>query len=287
LLCANLVAACPAEHQHIVTLVGPAFLPIIKNPQTTDSLMQSTILLLANLSLTVSHELCGLGVVDALLELVIDPLVPDARKSVAESVIILVQGHGYEVDQLVERNVIKDYCLPILESALTGNKFRNIYPYLVYSIQLFDMLLQSRRYAESIAKHGEAILLLLRASQHCENLAWMQSDNEGRRLSLQCLRRLVCLGLWPGRIESASSIIPTPAHVAATHVFINKGLPLILTDDDVRVRSAAASLWASLHPEWFLLMQLVGRRLEAEGRLPWDLWHKSLGALLPELDVSG
>merc|ERR1719492_491131 len=122
----------------------------------------------------------------------------DLRKSVAESVIILVQGHelGSEVDQLIERNVIKDYCLPILESALTGSNFRGMYPHLVYSIQLFDVLLRSRHYAETITKHREVVPLLLRASQHCENLAWLQSDNDGRRLALQCLRRLVRFGLW-------------------------------------------------------------------------------------------
>jgi len=288
-LCANIVATCPAEHQHVVALVGPVFLPIINDPHTTDSLMSSTILLLANLSLTVSHELRDLGVVDALLSLATDPLVPDARKSVAESVIILVRGHerGYEVDQLIERNVVEDYCLPILESALTGGSFRGMYPHLVYSIQLFDVLLQSRRYAETIAKRGEAVPLLLRASQHRDNLAWLQSDNEGRRIALRCLRRLVSFGLWTGDAESASSSATTPAHAAAGHTFINKGLPPLLSDDDVRVRSAAASLWAVLHPEWLLLMRLVGRRLEAEGRLPWQLWQHFIVALVPELAVSG
>jgi len=288
-LCANLVATCPAEHQQIVALVGPVFLPIINDPTTTDSLMGSTILLLANLSLTVSHELRCLGVVDALLSLVTDPLVPDARKSVAESVIILVRGHERccEVDQLIERNVAKDYCVPILEHALTDKKFRGMYPHLVYSIQLFDMLLRSRHYAETITKHGEVVPLLLQASQHCKNLAWLQSDNEGRRLSLRCLRRLVCFGLWPGGAESASNAITRPAHASASHAFISEGLPLLLRDNDVRVRSEAAHLWATLHPEWLLLMRLVGRRLESERRLPWPLWQKSLVALLPAMAVSG
>jgi len=291
-LCANIVATCPAEHQHIVALVGPVFLPIINDPHTTDALMSSTILLLANLSLTVSHELRGLGVVDALLALVTDPFIPDARKSVAESVIILVRGDegGCEVDQLIERNVIKDYCLPILESALTGSSFRGMYPHLVYSIQLFDVLLRSRRYAETITQHQEAVPLLLRASQHCDNLAWLQSDNEGRRLALRCLRRQVSFGLWPGpgdaeSADSASNSTTTPANAAASQPFITKSLPLILSDDDVRVRSAAASLWAALNPEWLRLMQLVGRRLEAEGRLPWPLWQQFLFALVPELAV--
>jgi len=287
-LCANIVATCPAEHEHILALVGPVFLPIISDPHTSDSLMSHTILLLANLSLTVSHELRGLGVVDALLALVTDPFILDARKGVAESVIILVRGHegGCEVDQLIERNVIKDYCLPILESALAGSSFRGMYPHLVYSMQLFDVLLRSRRYAETITQHEEAVPLLLQASQHCDNLAWLQSDNEGRRLALRCLRRQVSFGLWPGDAELAGNRASTPVHAAASQTFITKSLPLILSDNDVRVRSAAASLWAALNPEWLRLMRLVGRRLEAEGRMPWPLWQRFLFALLPELAIS-
>merc|ERR1719356_986126 len=60
-LCANIVSVCQAGHLKLVPLVVPVFLPIIRDPGASDRLLSSTILLLANLSMTVSKELRDLG----------------------------------------------------------------------------------------------------------------------------------------------------------------------------------------------------------------------------------
>lgn len=270
-LCANIVAACPASHARIIPLVRPVLLPIACDPSSSDRLLGSTILLLANLSVTIRHDLKALPVAGVLLDLVLDEHVPDCRKSVAESVIIFLMGHSrcQEIDRLIDVNVIQYYCLPILEHALRGTAFRGMYPHLVYSARLFQVLAQSRTYAEALLAQEDVVPTLLRACQRQE--VHLETDHEGRRLALEALHSFATLGLWPP--EPALAPGGNMAEVMST-------LVLLLEDEQVEVRSAAAALWAILNKSHVRLLLGIGGRIEAAGQLPPQFWRTSVVSFL-------
>merc|ERR1719408_881334 len=57
LLCVNIASGCPSCHTRLMPLVRHVCLQTIKTPKASRDLRSSTILLLANLSMTVSQEL--------------------------------------------------------------------------------------------------------------------------------------------------------------------------------------------------------------------------------------
>mmetsp|Transcript_143611 Transcript_143611/g.275861 ORF Transcript_143611/g.275861 Transcript_143611/m.275861 type:complete len:439 (+) Transcript_143611:42-1358(+) len=261
-LCANIVATCPDGHGRIVPLVQSFFLPIMRDPTAPDRLVGNMILLLANLSLHVSGELRALRVADVLLELVLDDKVPVKRRSVAESTIIFLLGDRKcaEIDQLIAANVIETYCLPIMEHALTGEEFRGMYPHLVYSARLFQVLAQSLDYAKALASQKTVVPILLRASSHNrEALSRLESDNEGRRLALEALQSMARFRLWPAESREVSE-------------FVEQDLPLLLADEHQGVRSSAAALWARLNSRHVQVMFLIGQRLEGYGHISLQVW---------------
>jgi len=275
-LCANIVAQCPESHAHSIPLVLSVFLPIIRDHKASDKLVGSTILLLANLSTSVGQSLRELEVADVLLRLVLDGGASKRRKMVAESVIIYLLGHKpcTEVDGLIAHGVIRNYCVPILECALAGTEFRGMYPHLMYSVRLFRVLSQSRAYAEALMSHEGVLPLLLQASQRMGHEVRLESDHEGRRLALESLVSFARFRLWPRGKDHA------------TDFFVANLLHVLLEDDHVGVRTAAAGLWACLNSNHMEFLQLLGHRFEAEGRLPPQLWSGSiLGFLFPDLSA--
>lgn len=179
------------------------------------------------------------------------------------------------MDKLVDTNVIGDYCIPILELALAGEDFRGMYPHLVYSARLFQVLAQAPMYAIRLVAHGEVVPLLLRATLSREQPVGLESDSEGRCLVLEALSSLAHFGLWPTRSaehDKPGRTITSSDRASAS--WIRQDLPLILADDHACVRTAASRLWASLNPQHLVLLLLVGRRLEAESHgLPAQLWR--------------
>lgn len=275
-LCANIVATCPDGHRRIVPLVQSFFLPIMKDPAAPDRLVGNMILLLANLSLHVSGELRALRVADVLLELVLDDAVPVKRRSVAESFIIFLLGDRKcaEIDKLIAANVIEAYCLPIMEHALSGEEFRGMYPHLVYSARLFQVLAQSQDYAKALASQKTVVPMLLRAScQNRDALAKLESDNEGRRLALEALQSMARFQLWPAESSEAAR-------------FLAKDLPLLLIDEHPGVRCSAASLWARLHTAHVRFLFLMGEQLEGNGQISFHIWkYRVLPFISPLLEV--
>jgi hypothetical protein len=221
-------------------------------------------LLLANLSLTLSSELRAMGVANVLLHMVLDSAVSVSRKSVAESVIIFLLGDRecQEIDRLMSSNVIESYCIPIMEHALNGEEFRGMYPHLVYSARLFDVLARSRAYAVTLSGHESVVPLLLRASRHQRQRAQLESNNEGRRLAIEALRSMARFKLWPASAEDLT--------------FVEQTLPSLVSDNHVGVRCSAAGLWAFLDIRRTLLILFVGNRLEVEGHLRRDIWRESV-----------
>jgi len=196
LLCANIAATCPSGHSQLVPLVRPICLKIIKSPTVSDKLRGNTILLLANLSMTVGPELRALRVADALLELIVERRASVSGRSVAESVIIFLHGHEpcQEIDTLMNLNVISQYIVPIMERTIKGDEFRGMYPHLLYSARLFQVLAQCRRYAEALVANPQVIPMLLHVSREPERPLRVESDLEGRRLALEALWSLARLG---------------------------------------------------------------------------------------------
>eukprot|EP00930_Biecheleria_cincta_P097046 TRINITY_DN8878_c0_g2_i3.p1 TRINITY_DN8878_c0_g2~~TRINITY_DN8878_c0_g2_i3.p1 ORF type:complete len:337 (+),score=58.79 TRINITY_DN8878_c0_g2_i3:128-1138(+) len=167
-LCANLVATSPEGHSLLIPWIEPVILPIIQDPNSSDRLLSSAVLLLANLALTVGEELRELKVADALVALVLDQDISVLRKSVAESVIIYLLGRQPcdEVDKLMELGLVEEYCIPILRCALQDRDFRGMYPHLVYSARLFQVLASSKTYAKALAASEEVTMWVFRIWQH-------------------------------------------------------------------------------------------------------------------------
>mmetsp|Transcript_54303 Transcript_54303/g.117495 ORF Transcript_54303/g.117495 Transcript_54303/m.117495 type:complete len:458 (+) Transcript_54303:44-1417(+) len=287
LLCVNIAATCPAGHVRLVPLVWPVCVQIIKHPTASDKLRGNTILLLANLSTTVSQELRSLHVGDVLLDLVLDPDVPETRKSVAESVIIFLHGHQRcrEIDRLMEADVVGNYCVPILELALSCEDFRGMYPHLMYSARLFQVLGQSREYAETLVAHKRVVPLLLRANRRREGPVLVESDLDGRRLALEALTSFVRFRLWP-RAASCDGGDETLEEDSDTLSFIAHDLPPLLADSHKGIRWAAVELWARLNVGEVITHLLLGRHAEVYFGLPPGLWQrKVLGFLFPFLSA--
>ncbi|CAJ1404794.1 unnamed protein product [Effrenium voratum] len=275
LLCVNIAATCPAGHMKLVRLVQPVCLKILQSPQVGDKLRGNTILLLANLSMTVLSELRELQVADALLRLVSDHRISDQGKSVAESVIIFLHGEAKcrQVDLLMGRDVVGQYCIPIMAHTLKSTEFRGMFPHLLYSAKLFQVLSRCRVYAEELLRDGRAMPLLLRAVNPRAPPPRVETDYEGRRLVLEALWSFARFRLWPAEEDADDS-----------QKFIEKGLPLVMEDRHVGIRSAAVGIYAQLHWVRVLEMLAVGKRLEAEGFLPPGFWrHRIASQLFPFL----
>jgi len=264
-LCVNIAATCRSGHPKLVPLVRHVCIQIIENPRASKSLRANTILLLANLSITVGQELRELGVAEALLELVMtvqDPF----QLSVAETVIIILHGdHKCDViDKLMDLNIVQAYCVPIMRSALQAEEFRGMCPHLMYSSILFQVLSKHREYAEMLAQNEHVVPLLLEAVLRRETR--VETDVEGRRLALEALRALADFKLW--RPESEDAFL--------------MALPQLLGDDHAGIRAAAAGIWAPLHPNEVHSCHLLGARLNTTANLPSGLWQtKVMSFLLP------
>lgn len=276
LLCVNIAATCPCGHDLLIPLVQPVCLQIINNPRASHTLRGNTILLLANLSMTVRQELRALRVADVLLELVLESRVSGIQKSVAESVIIFLHGDRKceEIDKLMDVNVVGEYCVPIMELTLRGEEFRGMYPHLMYSAQLLQVLAQSREYAEVLVAHERVVPLLLQANQCQHGPVRVESDLEGRRLALEALWSLNRFGLWPaGKPDERSQ------------AFVGNDLPKLLSHEHTGIRAAAAGLWARLNKQRVLELLLLGRHLEFAARLPAGFCQqKVFSFILPFLE---
>lgn len=276
LLCVNIAATCPSGHDRLIPLVQPVCLQIINNPRASHTLRGNTILLLANLSMTVRQELRALRVADVLLELVLESRVSGIQKSVAESVIIFLHGDQKceEIDKLMDVNVVGEYCVPIMELTLRGEEFRGMYPHLMYSAQLLQVLAQSREYAEVLVAHERVVPLLLQANQCQDGPVRVESDLEGRRLALEALWSLNRFGLWPGSAPDEKS-----------QAFLDDDLPRLLSSEHAGIRAAASGLCARLDVRATLELLMLGRQLEIDLQLPMGFCRqKVLSFILPFLE---
>lgn len=255
LFCVNIAAMCPSAHPRLLPLVRPVCLV-----KASSVLRRNTILLLANLSMTVGQDLKALGVAEALLDMALhvrDPL----QRSVAESVIVFLHGDQKceVIDKLMELGVVNDYCVPIMDATMQGKMFRGMYPHLMYSARLFQVLAQSAEYAEALVQNERVVPLLLEAQREQDSPMRVESDVEGRRFALEALRSLVSLDLW--RPEET---------------FLASDLPALLADEHAGIRAVAAKIWALLHTAEVQALHLMGARLHATGQLPFRLWQQNV-----------
>jgi len=267
-LCTNIAASGTSGHQLLIPLVQPICLRIIKSPRASEELRGNTITLLANLSLTVATELRSLRVADVLLGLVLDGGMAEAARSVAESVIIFLHGEGQseEVDKLISADVVGSYCVPLMEATLIGDVFRGMYPYLMYSARVFQVLARSRVYAEALAADPRVAPLLIEATRCHEGPVRTESDLEGRRMALEALSSLAAFRLWPEAAAPAD-------HNAASAAFLADRLPRLLADKHVGTRSAAVKLWAHFNSPVVHLVQALGHHMEERLDLPRACWR--------------
>lgn len=273
LLCVNIAATCPAGHLKLVRLVQPVCLKILQSPQVGDKLRGNTILLLANLSMTVLNELRELQVANVLLQLVENCAISEQGKSVAESVIIFLHGEekSTQVDILMDRSVVTNYCIPIMAHTLKGSEFRGMFPHLLYSAKLFQVLSRCRHYAERLVQDPHKVVhLLLRAVNPNGPPPRVETDYEGRRLVLEALWSLARFKLWPAENDEESM----------KFIETDKGLKQLRADRHIGIRTAAAGIYAQLHSDLVLEMLMVGKRLEADGWLPPGFWKHRIASLL-------
>merc|ERR1719453_1221053 len=272
LLC-TIVAGCNSSgHQLIILLVEPICLQIIEDPRASDKLRQSTIILLANLCVTVGEQLRSLGVARALLDFIFDNQVTAPERSVAESVIIYLHGDRKceEIDRLLAMNVIGEYCVPLMEVTLEGRKFRGMYPFLMYTVRVFQVLAQSRDYAEALVADERVVPLLLQAARTECHKRPMPSDVEGRRLALEALFSIWRFGMWPQYLGRE------------LFTFRSRDLPLLMADNHDGIRCSAARFWAYSNSDYVLQLLLAGTRIEERLHLPGALWReKILSCLFP------
>merc|ERR1712136_584361 len=159
------------------------------------------------------------------------------------------------------------------EHALRGTQFRNVYPYLLYSAKLFQVLAKSPEYAALLGAEDQVVTLLLSANHCSDGPRRLSSDLEGRCLALEALSSLAHFRLWPPQPQPTQSDVS--ATVALSSAFVARDLPLLLMDEHIGIRAAAVALWARLNPSEVQFTLLVGRHLEVEGKLPSTVWrHK-------------
>merc|ERR1712185_596154 len=130
-----------------------------------------------------------------------------------------------------ELHIVGDYCVPIMQFTLKGEEFRGMYPHLMYSARLFQVLARCREYGEALTQDERVVPLLLQAQRRQDTFR-VDSDLEGRRLALEALRSLAHFELW-----------------RPDFIYLEHDLPLSLADDHAGIRAAAAGLWAILHRE--------------------------------------
>lgn len=274
-LCVNIAASYPLSHPDLVPLVDVVCLQILGNPRASNRLHRHVITLLANLAKTVQKELRCLNLFHRMLALVVDSSIPEMRKSVAESVIIYLYGcqKCNEIDELMSMNVVDRYCVPLLEVTLGRGKFRGMLPHLEYSVRVFQILAQSREYAETLRAHEKVIPLLLQSITHGVK-AWRDTDLEGCRLALETLRSFCHFRLWPNDDQCKEAAM-----------FVQHELQPLLSHCHTGIRRSAAGLWACLNTDYIPALLLVGRRLEMDGRLPSPLWDANIiTCLFPLMD---
>eukprot|EP00931_Biecheleriopsis_adriatica_P017278 TRINITY_DN12436_c0_g1_i1.p1 TRINITY_DN12436_c0_g1~~TRINITY_DN12436_c0_g1_i1.p1 ORF type:complete len:477 (+),score=98.63 TRINITY_DN12436_c0_g1_i1:128-1432(+) len=275
LLCVNIAATCSSGHLKLVRLVQPVCLKILQSQSVGDKLRGNTILLLANLSMTVLNELRELHVGDVLLSLVLAQNISSTEKSVAESVIIYLHGEqkSSQVDQLMARGIVDKYCVPIMLHTLRGTEFRGMFPHLLYSAKLFQVLAKCRDYAEALTSDPRVVPLLLHSVTPNGEIPRVETDYEGRRLVLEALLSFARFGLWPRPDDEISQ------------TFVATALPQLLCDDQAGIRAAAAGIQAHLSKPRVVQMLLIGSRLEKRRLVPCGFWQdKILSWIFPCLD---
>jgi len=270
-LCVNVAAGCRCSHARLVPLMQPVCQWIIRHPRVSGTLRANTILLLANLSMTASHEVRKLRVADDVLDLLDNNDIPREQLSVAESVVIFLHGESKcaEVDKLMDHDVVGSYCVPILQHALSRTQFRGMYPYLSYSARLFEMLSRSRTYAEAMVKNENVVPLLIQTTRVLRNEG-LESDDEGRAVSLQALSTLARFRLWP----------PPSGLDSDSQDFKCVVLPPLLDDDNKRIRESAANLFARLNIRQIINQLLVGKCLESSGKWKSCIWRREVLSFL-------
>merc|ERR1711979_125972 len=93
-----------------------------------------------------------------------------------------------------------------------------MYPYLVYSARLFQVLAMTQEYAEALMNDSRVLPLLLQVVREQSTNTWcVESDAEGRWRTLDALASIVRFGLWPSEDEQCM-------------VFLRERLPLLLED---------------------------------------------------------
>eukprot|EP00405_Crypthecodinium_cohnii_P033270 CAMPEP_0206533372 /NCGR_PEP_ID=MMETSP0325_2-20121206/4916_1 /ASSEMBLY_ACC=CAM_ASM_000347 /TAXON_ID=2866 /ORGANISM="Crypthecodinium cohnii, Strain Seligo" /LENGTH=191 /DNA_ID=CAMNT_0054029983 /DNA_START=127 /DNA_END=699 /DNA_ORIENTATION=+ len=89
-----------------------------------------------------------------------------------------------------------------MQRTIEGEHFRGMYPHLMYSARLFEVLTRCPEYAEVLAGNSKVIPMLLHVAAECDRPLRVESDHEGRRLALEALRHLAQWKLWPPPAEA-------------------------------------------------------------------------------------
>jgi len=271
IFCVNLAGGCRCSHARLLPLLQPVCQRIIRHPRVSGNLRANAIVLLANLSMTVSHEIRRLRVAEDVLDLLGNNEIPREQLSVAESVVIFLHGQSKcaEMDSLMAQDVVGKYCVPIMQHALARTRFRGMYPYLSYSARLFEMLSRSRTYAEAVAKNEKVVPLLIQTTRVLRDER-LESDDEGCAVSLQALTALARFRLWP----------PSSGLDSDSEAFMRVVLPLLLDNGNKSIRASAANLFAQLNIQQVINQLLVGRRLESNGKLLSCIWRSEVLSFL-------
>eukprot|EP00928_Gymnodinium_smaydae_P073160 TRINITY_DN56404_c0_g1_i1.p1 TRINITY_DN56404_c0_g1~~TRINITY_DN56404_c0_g1_i1.p1 ORF type:complete len:433 (-),score=28.33 TRINITY_DN56404_c0_g1_i1:48-1286(-) len=266
-LCMNLAATRHEGHGLIVPLVQPVCLQIIRSDRCMHELRGNAITLLANLSMTVSSELRSLRVANVLLDLLTGPPTSDIAKSVAESVVIYLHGHEacHEVDSLMTMNVVEDYIAPLMASTLRAQEFRGMYPYLVYTARVFQILTRTREYAEALMAHDMILPLLLEVFEDdSQSVSWpVESDLEGRCMILEALAWIAHYKLWPRTDPRCKK-------------FVDQQLPKLCQACNSDVRASAAHLWANLNVSHIISCLLIANRQDFAMGIHQGFWKERI-----------
>jgi len=156
-----------------------------------------------------------------------------------------------------------------MQQTLLGEEFRGMFPYLVYSARVFQVLAQSREYAEALVMNDQVLPMLLQIACHDGAAMRVESDLEGRCLALRALCSIVEFGLWGADAKDEPS-----------RKFFRQDLGLLLNAQHRGIRRAAARLCIDLDVLFYLL---VARRLQ--DTLPLAVWKRRvLAFIFPFLD---
>ena len=321
LLLLNLAGMTKASHQALLPLVSPLCSRIFAESWAVD-LRSHLVTLLANLSLTCRDDLRALGVGRTLLEMVmrahgsIYSLNAGADNEAneeewaslgpAESVIVYLHGHERcaEIDALVERDFIRNYCHPLLTQTLDQGPFRGMLPFLTYTSRVFAILATTREYAKALhwAENHLILLDLIAACKEQSNFQSMESNVEGRVWCLHALGSLASWNLLPTSEDweapvwargGASEGPETPEMQVvweAEHTLrarrrvlcaeFVEAIPNFMKEDRLSVRTAASRLWALTNKTYVYDLFIIGRRLEDQRMVHMGTWRNEVLSFL-------